>query len=54
VLIPIEDFIGEVEQPNIPGTIDQHPNWRRRLKSKKPLSTPDAVRRVSILKAERP
>ena len=54
VLIPIEDFVGEVEQPNIPGTIDEHPNWRRRLKTKSPLSNPDAKRRIAILKAERP
>jgi 4-alpha-glucanotransferase len=20
-----------VEQPNLPGTIDEHPNWRRKL-----------------------
>ena len=20
-----------VDQPNIPGTVDEHPNWRRRL-----------------------
>lgn len=30
-LIPLEDLLHLVEQPNIPGTIDQHPNWRRRL-----------------------
>jgi 4-alpha-glucanotransferase len=30
-LIPIEDVLGLSEQPNLPGTIDQHPNWRRRL-----------------------
>jgi 4-alpha-glucanotransferase len=30
-LVPIEDVLGVVEQPNIPGTIDEHPNWRRRL-----------------------
>lgn len=54
VLIPIEDFVGETEQPNIPGTIDEHPNWRRRLTSKTPLSSPKAQRRVATLKAERP
>ncbi|MEZ5842012.1 MAG: 4-alpha-glucanotransferase, partial [Hyphomicrobiales bacterium] len=27
----IEDALGLVEQPNLPGTIDEHPNWRRRL-----------------------
>jgi 4-alpha-glucanotransferase len=30
-LLPIEDAIGTTEQPNLPGTTDQHPNWRRRL-----------------------
>jgi 4-alpha-glucanotransferase len=26
-----EDIVGEAEQPNLPGTVTQHPNWRRRL-----------------------
>jgi 4-alpha-glucanotransferase len=30
-LIPIEDVLGLSAQPNLPGTIDEHPNWRRRL-----------------------
>jgi len=30
-IVPVEDILGLVEQPNIPGTIDEHPNWRRRL-----------------------
>lgn len=30
-LIPLEDALGQIEQPNLPGTIDEHPNWRRRL-----------------------
>ncbi|WP_428385479.1 4-alpha-glucanotransferase [Nevskia ramosa] len=30
-LIPLEDLLGVIEQPNVPGTIDEHPNWRRRL-----------------------
>ena len=29
--VSIEDLLGVVDQPNIPGTIDEHPNWRRRL-----------------------
>ena len=29
--IALEDLLGVVEQPNIPGTVDEHPNWRRRL-----------------------
>ena len=31
VLLPVEDALGEPEQPNLPGTLDEHPNWRRRL-----------------------
>lgn len=30
-LLPIEDALALPEQPNIPGTIDEHPNWRHRL-----------------------
>jgi len=31
VMLPLEDALALVEQPNLPGTIDEHPNWRRRL-----------------------
>jgi 4-alpha-glucanotransferase len=31
VLVAAEDLLGQPEQPNLPGTIDTHPNWRRRL-----------------------
>jgi 4-alpha-glucanotransferase len=31
MLVQIEDVAGEVEQANLPGTNDEHPNWRRRL-----------------------
>jgi 4-alpha-glucanotransferase len=30
-LIPLEDSLEIVEQVNIPGTIDEHPNWRQKL-----------------------
>jgi 4-alpha-glucanotransferase len=30
MLIQLEDVLGESEQANLPGTIDTHPNWRRR------------------------
>lgn len=30
-LVPLEDLLHLVEQPNIPGTVSEHPNWRRRL-----------------------
>jgi 4-alpha-glucanotransferase len=30
-LLPLEDAAGIIEQPNLPGTVDEHPNWRQRL-----------------------
>ena len=30
VLVPLEDALGLEEQPNLPGALDQYPNWRRR------------------------
>jgi 4-alpha-glucanotransferase len=32
-LLPIEDAVGQIEQPNLPGTTTEHPNWRRRYKN---------------------
>jgi 4-alpha-glucanotransferase len=31
VLVQLEDVLGEIEQVNLPGTVDEHPNWRRRV-----------------------
>lgn len=31
VTYPLEDLLAQVEQPNLPGSIDEHPNWRRRV-----------------------
>jgi 4-alpha-glucanotransferase len=31
VCVAIEDILGVLDQINIPGTVEQHPNWRRRL-----------------------
>ncbi|MBM9596393.1 4-alpha-glucanotransferase [Roseitranquillus sediminis] len=31
VALQIEDILELEEQPNLPGTVDEHPNWRRRL-----------------------
>ena len=31
VVVPLEDVLALEEQPNFPGTIDTHPNWRRRI-----------------------
>jgi 4-alpha-glucanotransferase len=32
-LLPVEDATGAVEQPNLPGTTAEHPNWRRRYEA---------------------
>lgn len=31
LMVQLEDVIGQIEQVNVPGTVDQHPNWRQRL-----------------------
>ncbi|RRU23902.1 4-alpha-glucanotransferase [Stenotrophomonas sp. 278] len=30
-LLPLEDALGLSEQPNLPGTVHEHPNWQQRL-----------------------
>jgi 4-alpha-glucanotransferase len=30
-LVSLEDMLGIAEQPNLPGTVEQYPNWRHRL-----------------------
>ncbi|NII11134.1 4-alpha-glucanotransferase [Oleiagrimonas sp. C23AA] len=42
MLLPLEDALGEIEQPNLPGTIDAHPNWQRRQSEPLPEATIDA------------
>ena len=51
-LIPIEDVLGLTEQPNLPGTIDEHPNWRRRLAqpSGQVLASPQVRARLKRLR----
>jgi (1->4)-alpha-D-glucan 1-alpha-D-glucosylmutase len=31
MMLQLEDVLGVVEQANLPGTVDEHPNWRRKL-----------------------
>jgi 4-alpha-glucanotransferase len=31
LMVSLEDALGVVDQVNVPGTVDEHPNWRRRL-----------------------
>ena len=51
-LIPIEDILGLAEQPNLPGTIDEHPNWRRRLErpASEILGEPRVKNRLNLLR----
>jgi 4-alpha-glucanotransferase len=55
LLVQLEDLAQALEQPNLPGTTDEHPNWRRRLESEiEPLLTqPFARRLLAMLREER-
>ena len=50
-IVPIEDVAGLVEQPNLPGTTDEHPNWRRRMPdtTEALLGRPEVARRLGRL-----
>ena len=54
-LLPIEDALALREQPNLPGTLDEHPNWRRRLPGLAAdlLDDPMAEERLAALAAAR-
>lgn len=55
-LIPLEDLLGQVEQPNLPGTVKEYPNWRRRLpvEAGAVMDMEDVARRVELIAKERP
>ena len=55
VLLPLEDALGIEQQANLPGTVDTHPNWSRRLPgySEALLDDPDASRRLELLACAR-
>ena len=55
VLFPVEDALCLLEQPNMPGITDTHPNWRRRYPhdSNTLLDEPACTRRLDILAAAR-
>ncbi len=42
--ISLEDLLGVVDQPNIPGTIDEHPNWQQRL----PVALDDIASAIDV------
>jgi len=56
MLAPLEDLLGLAAQPNLPGTIDEHPNWRRRLvpAAKDLFDVPEVEARARIIAGHRP
>ncbi len=52
-LVPLEDLLGLAEQPNIPGTTCEHPNWRRRLDADldELLAAPEVRTRMTMLRS---
>ena len=56
MLAPVEDLLGLADQPNLPGTIDEHPNWRLRLEppASKFFDDPVVARRAATIVARRP
>ncbi|RKR04310.1 4-alpha-glucanotransferase [Kushneria sinocarnis] len=50
-LIPLEDLLGEIEQANLPGTVNGHPNWCRRQPPEANRLASDAVQaRLAMLR----
>jgi 4-alpha-glucanotransferase len=43
-VVAMEDVLGVVDQPNVPGTVHEHPNWRRRL----PVALEDLAHHKSL------
>jgi 4-alpha-glucanotransferase len=42
--LALEDLLGVIDQPNIPGTVNEHPNWRQRL----PVALEDIASAIDI------
>lgn len=55
-LLPAEDLLGQEEQPNLPGTVNEHPNWRRRLPgpAEALVQGEATAARIAAIAAERP
>ncbi|GLQ87463.1 4-alpha-glucanotransferase [Dyella flagellata] len=48
LLVPLEDALARKEQPNLPGTIDTHPNWQHRLPSDTVASLRPVLQSIDI------
>jgi 4-alpha-glucanotransferase len=55
-IVALEDILGLEQAPNMPGTIDEHPNWRRRLSAPTAelFNQPAVSTRLDTLNRERP
>ena len=53
MMVQLEDALGEIEQANLPGTTDEHPNWRRKLRGLDAMAG-DARDRASLPRCARP
>lgn len=55
-IVPVEDLLALTQAPNLPGTVDEHPNWRRRLPepAEAIFARADVAARIARLNDERP
>ena len=51
VVVPLDDLLGLEEQPNLPGTVTEHPNWRLRYpgETRALLDEPQTAARIERL-----
>ena len=52
MMVQLEDILGQLEQINLPGTVEQYPNWRRKLSLDLEL-WPEDPRIISLFKTLR-
>jgi 4-alpha-glucanotransferase len=54
VTASLYDVLGELDQPNLPGTVDEYPNWRMRLAlSLEQIAEDPRIARIARILAER-
>lgn len=57
--IQLEDVVGQREQVNVPGTVDEHPNWKRKLSVEiedlfSDLTRAELFKRITAARQQRP
>ena len=52
VALQLDDVTGELEQQNLPGTVEGHPNWRRRagVTVEQIGATPEIARAAKLMR----